>query len=150
MRATTTTGGTRRRGMPETAEGGRQAPPIPATFGGNLPEWSIYWGLEMNRLRPEIDFTYLVPIVNHRGVVGYTEADLVIFPVNVAIMVNGEYFHYEMGGTKQAFDRIQYQIIAAKGYTVVIIDALDAVRDPVYYAAEAIAGRTHSRQRGLF
>jgi hypothetical protein len=148
--ATTTLGGIRQRGIRTRYEGGRQAPPKPSNFPGDGPEWAIYWGLERIGLRPNVDFTYLVAIANHRGIVGYTEADLVIWPSKVAIMVNGEWFHYEQGGAKQAFDRVQYSVIAGKGFQVVVIDAADAMRDPMYYAAEANAGRSHSRQRGLF
>lgn len=148
-RATSQVGGFRGRRVRQTFIG-RQAPLAPGWWVGTQPEWAIYWALDRLGLTPNLDYQYLVALAATRGQVGYTEADIVIWATKIAIFVNGEYFHYEQGGQKEAFDRVQYAVAAGLGYTVVVIDAEDANRDPLYYAREAMRGVTHSRQRGLF
>lgn len=149
---TTQTGGFRQRGPREANVGGRTAPLKPASMPPAMtqPEWAIYWALERLGLRPEVDFQYLVPVVAGRGQTGYTEVDILVYSHNIAILVNGEYFHYEQGAQNQASDRIVYTIIASQGYIPVVIDAEDANRDPIGYAQDALNGITRSRQRGLF
>jgi hypothetical protein len=149
-RATSQIGGGLRRSRRTTFLGGRQAPLAPGWFTGTQPEYAIYWALERLGLKPNIDYQYLVALVATRGQIGYTEADFVIWATKIAIFVNGEFFHYEQGAKKEAFDRVQYAVAAGLGFMVVVIDAEDANRDPMYYAAEAMKGITHSRQRGLF
>lgn len=152
--------GGRRRRMPKPTfvrpmkmgerQGDGVAPQAPGWWPGTQPEWAIFWALERLHLRPDIDYTYIYAAAGRKGQTGYTELDFAIFPYRVGIFVNGEYFHYQQGGAKEAFDRVQYAVAESAGWTVVVIDAADANRAPIYYAKEALNGVTHSRQRALF
>jgi hypothetical protein len=148
------TGGGPRRGKAAVQLASGKAPPKPGWWHGTQPEWAIYWALAQPLpglgLRPTIDYQYIYPVTATRGVTGYTEIDIAVFATHTGIFVNGEFFHYQAGAKKQAFDRVQYLVTESAGWTVVVIDATDANRDPLYYAAEALRGVTHSREVGLF
>ncbi len=58
-------------------------------------------------------------------------------PPDLAINIQGTYFHYEMGIEQKARDRIAAAQMAGQGITLVFIDEDDLLADPSYYINEA-------------
>lgn len=138
-------GGINRRGPREKVIGHREAPPEPVDWEGSDGEWAVYWALTALSYTEGLDFYYISRIGRaHKGQVGYTEADFLIPMSLTAIMVHGEYFHYQQGHAKQAHDEIVLATIRKSGYNPVVIDVSDALSDPIYYTREALNGIEHS------
>jgi hypothetical protein len=119
-------------GMPETK---------PSWWPGSKAE--LYVFIVLTRLKAE--FTYL----GHLGephTLGSVEIDFQVFsPVQVAIRVMGEYWHYQQGAEKLAQDLIQRLELESEGWPVIYIDEDDILRNPFYYVQEALRLREHSK-----
>ena len=66
-------------------------------------------------------------------------------PPYLIVNINGVYWHYERGIEKMARDRLQRIVLESKGWHVIVVDADDVLRDPIYYMKEAMRGIDHSR-----
>ena len=109
-----------------------------------LPEWAVWWGLLKNNRQPDTDFDYTSVLVGV-GISYYSTIDFLLVKDLVGIEVQGEYWHYGLGSDKEYHDIQRYLYFQAQGIQVVFIDEEDALRDPVYYVAEALAYRDHSK-----
>ena len=72
-------------------------------------------------------------------------------PPDLAINVQGNYYHYGMGvetTTRDILGRIQ---LAAQGIILIFIDENQLEENPIYYVREALRYRDHSRlgRRGM-
>lgn len=70
---------------------------------------------------------------------------LFLNPPDLAINVQGEYWHYELGSEVRARDVIIRQSLAAWGITLIFIDESDLLSDPEYYVRQALNYRDLSR-----
>jgi len=113
----------------------------PATWTGTLPEWSIYWAHIQLGLKDGQDFQSQFQFSLAPNGVDFFE-----FDIQLAIEVNGLYWHYGFGATKQDSDMERRIRIESFGIQVIAIDEDDAMRDPKFYLREARLGRDHSRQ----
>lgn len=124
---------------------GDQPPPPPPWFPGFLPEWYCYWALQ----KLGASFDYQSPLMGGRLEKGGAVVDFLVYlPVEVAIRIQGMYWHYQMGSQKIAYDRLQRAALEASGLRVIDIDEEDILRDPLFYVREALRGVEHSRVRG--
>lgn len=117
-----------------------------------LPEWSIYWALtERLKKVPNVDFTYREEIEFISSLALGAQLDFMMQDGSqIAIEVQGVYWHYEQGSQKIAEDEYRRALIANAGWKIVNIDEDDAVRDPLFYTREALEGREHAYRTGRF
>jgi hypothetical protein len=109
------------------------------------PEWYVNWGLQQNDRRIGIDYNYRGEVEFLSSLATAAQLDFTMIDGSqIAIEVQGIHWHYELGFEKIAMDRVRRTELVASGWTVIQIDEDDALRDPVYYVREALAGRDHS------
>lgn len=109
-----------------------------------LPEWYIYWALVRLGKKPGVDFSYRAETGFSQGLSGQTQLDFEILDgSDVAIEVQGTFYHYGMGSAKLIQDRVRAGELANQ-WTVIDIDEDDALRNPIYYVSEALLGHDHS------
>lgn len=118
----------------------RSFPPPPPTWLGTLPEWAIFWAHGVLGLKEGEDFEYIFKMEEAPKGVDFFERDL-----NMAIEIQGLYWHYGLGAQKQLSDLERKIRIEALGVTVIFIDEDDAIADPVFFLREARSGIDHSR-----
>lgn len=121
-------------------------PPPPAGFLGTTPEWAVYWALLALGKRPGVDFDFQSSLAGGRLEYGGLTLDFRLYdPPGLGINVLGLHWHYELGSRAQAQTRLEKLQLAQHGVEVVWIDEDHALSAPLYYTAEALAGRDHSR-----
>ena len=120
--------------------GESQFPDPPADWKGTLPEWAIYWAHTQLGLKPGVDFLYLLD----SPLTGDIQVDFYEVASNTGIQVQGEFWHYEFARRAKPRDLAQRSELTSVGLTVIWIDEDDAIRSPLYYLREALAGRDHS------
>ena len=69
-------------------------------------------------------------------------------PPDLAVNIQGVYYHYETGVSTQARDLMMRSMVAGQGVTLIFIDDDDLFNDPRYYCREALNYRDHSRMTG--
>ena len=69
-------------------------------------------------------------------------------PPDLAINVQGEYYHYEMGADIKARDLLARAMLAGDGITLIFIDEGDVYRDAIGYTRDALRYRDRSRLGG--
>jgi hypothetical protein len=109
------------------------------------PEWYVNWGLIRNGKKNHIDYNYRGEVRFLSSLATATQLDFTMIDGSqIAFEVQGLHWHYELGFNKIAQDRVRRTELVASGWVVIQIDEDDALRDPVYYVREALAGRDHS------
>lgn len=140
------TQGIRARGNPALAGTMQRQEPAgdpPQDWPGTRPEWAVQWGLQQNGLVDGLDFTYLARLPGV-GASYYSTVDFLIEDYNIAIEVQGKYWHYGQGSDKIMKDIFRVAAYAGQGIKVIFIDEPDALEDPVYFTREALEGYDHS------
>ena len=123
-----------------------QAPP---NWPGSVPEYVAYQTFVEIGLEPGEDFTYQSPLMGGRMDKGGIILDFLFTnPPNLAVNVQGVYYHYEFGVEAKARDIMARASLAGQNLTLVFIDDDDLMADPTYYCREALAYRDHSRLGG--
>tara|TARA_R110002110_G_scaffold312685_1_gene526014 strand:- start:216 stop:644 length:429 start_codon:yes stop_codon:yes gene_type:complete len=118
----------------------------PADFAGSYPEYVTYITLLRNNLRPDIDFIYQSRQMGGRVERGGLVLDFsFINPPDLAINVQGVYYHYEQGSVNIAKDLIAREQLASQGVTLIFVDDIDLLENPDYFIREALNYRDHSR-----
>ena len=69
-------------------------------------------------------------------------------PPDLAVNVQGIYYHYEFGVEVKGRDVIARQQVAGQGTKLIFIDEDDILTDAEYYCREALRYRDHSRLGG--
>jgi len=118
---------------------------VPAGWPGSLPEYLVYTALIQLGKQPGLDFVYQSPLMGgrlERG--GLVIHFLFINPPDLAINVQGEYFHQQQGSTAIARDKMARAQLAGQGITLIFIDAGDVTADPVRYVRDALNYIDHS------
>jgi hypothetical protein len=129
----------RRRGSGTSPSADQPFPDPPAFWTGTLPEWAIYWAHLALGLKPFEDFQYQFHFD------GATSFDFFDFDLQIAIEVQGLYWHYEFQKQQAVNDQLRKIRAEVVGYTLIFIDEDDALADPIFYLREARAQRDHSR-----
>lgn len=118
----------------------------PANWLGSVPEWLVYTVLIRLGLEPGVDFTYQSAFFGGRLEKGGIVIDFLFSnPPDLAINVNGIYYHYNQGVTTQARDIIARQQLVGEGITLIFIDEDDLERDARFFVSEALKFQDHSR-----
>ena len=122
---------------------------VPPNWAGSLPEYVAYQTFIELGLEPGVDFTYQSPLMGGRMEKGGFVLDFLFNkPPDLAVNVQGVYYHYEFGVEAKARDVMARASLAGQNLTLIFIDDDDLIRDPKYYCREALNYRDHSRLGG--
>ena len=121
----------------------------PSDWVGSKPEWMFFSSLIDLGYQPEEDFTYQSPLMGGRLDKGGLIIDFLFFnPPNLAVNVQGVYYHYEMGADNRARDIMARQSLAGQGITLIFVDEDDLEQDPKGVTESALQFRATSRLGG--
>ena len=123
----------------------RAYPEQPPDWRGTLPEWAIFWAHLRIGLKEDEDFQFVPRLGQVMGNVKAVQVDFMELDLNIAIDIQGLFWHYGFSAAKQYSDSETRIRIESVGITYIAIDEDDALRDPVYYLREARQSRDHSR-----
>lgn len=115
-------------------------PEPPEDWLGSKPEYAIFWALL--KLGMKGRFTYQSPVMGGRLAKGGAVLDFYIPELNLAINVQSVYYHYRTTPMRVAGE-LQRAQLESLGIKVIFISEEAALREPVWYVQEAIAGRQH-------
>ena len=122
---------------------------VPQDWEGSLPEYIAYVTFQSFGLEPGQDFDYQSPLMGGRSNKGGLVLDFVFYnPPDLAVNVQGIYYHYEFGVEVKGRDVIARQQVAGQGTKLIFIDEDDILTDAEYYCREALRYRDHSRMAG--
>ena len=130
----------------------QSVPEMPSTWEGSEPEWITYVVLQQLGKVVDEDFTYQSPLMGGRLDKGGSIVDFMFKnPPDLAINVQGNYYHYGMGVETAARDILGRVQLASHGIVLIFIDEDHLEDNPTYYVREALRYRDHSRlgSRGL-
>jgi hypothetical protein len=118
----------------------------PPDWPGSVPEYIAYQTFIGLGLEPGEDFTYQSPFMGGRMDKGGVVIDFLFSnPPDLAVNVQGVYYHYEFGVEAKARDVMARASLAGQNLTLIFIDDDDLMKDPTYYCREALNYRDHSR-----
>ena len=122
----------------------------PLNWEGSLPEYLVYESLtESFGKLAGVDFTYQSSLLGGRLFKGGVVLDFLFNnPPDLAINVQGEYYHYGMGATFIQNDIIVRQQMAGDGINLIFIDENDILNDVDYFVREALNYKDHSKLGG--
>jgi len=121
----------------------------PPDWPGSVPEYIAYQTFIGLGLEPGEDFTYQSPFMGGRMDKGGAVIDFLFSnPPDLAVNVQGVYYHYEFGVEAKARDVMARASLAGQNLTLIFIDDDDLMKDPTYYCREALNYRDHSRLGG--
>ena len=119
---------------------------LPVGWEGSLPEYIAYTECVRAGKVPGIDFSYQAPLLGGRMTKGGIVLDFEFNnPPDLAVNIQGVYYHYEFGIEQKARDIMAKAQMAGQGITLIFIDEDDLLEDPSYYIDEALNYRDHSR-----
>jgi hypothetical protein len=122
---------------------------VPSNWEGSVPEYIAYQAFVRLGKQPGQDFTYQSPVMGGRMDKGGFVIDFLFTdPPDLAVNVQGVYYHYEFGVEAKARDVIARASMAGQNLTLIFIDDEDLMKDPMYYCREALNYRDHSRLGG--
>ena len=121
----------------------------PPGWAGSLPEYIAYTTFQSFGLEPGQDFVYQSPLMGGRIEKGGLVLDFLFSnPPDLAVNIQGVYYHYEFGVEIRGRDIMARQAAVASGLTLIFIDEDDILTDAEYYCREALRYRDHSRMAG--
>jgi hypothetical protein len=112
---------------------------VPVGFEGSLPEFIVIQTLARLGFQQGIDYDYQSSFFGGRLDRGGLVIDfLFVNPPDLAINVQGEFFHQEQGSVVIARDRMARAQLAGQGITLIFIDAEDILEDPERHVRDAL------------
>ena len=121
----------------------------PEGWMGSGPEWLFYTSLARLGYQPDTDFTYQSPLMGGRLDKGGAIIDfLFINPPDLAVNVQGVYYHYELGAETRARDILAREAMAGQGITLIFVDEDDLIQDPLGITRDALNYIDKSRLGG--
>jgi hypothetical protein len=122
---------------------------VPDNWEGSIPEYVAYTTFIELGLDPGRDFSYQSPLLGGRLDKGGFVIDFIFSePPDLAVNVQGVYYHYEFGVEARARDIMARASLAGQNISLVFIDDDDLLRDRMYYCREALRYQDHSRLGG--
>jgi len=128
----------------------------PELFGGgtvSAPEGWFFWGLLQIRgpMGPEGGWQYQKAVRPGGAKIGSANVDFVIAsrPKDIAVRVQGEYFHLEGGPEKESSDTDQIYMLEDAGYDVVDVFPSMFMSDPSGIAVKRVAQMAIDRDPSL-
>ena len=105
---------------------------VPSDWPGSVPEYLVY-----------------VSLITRQGKIEGVVIDFLFNnPPDLAINVQGEYYHYGLGSTFMQNDIIIRAQMAGQGINLIFIDESDILEDVDYYVRQALNYRDHSQLGG--
>jgi len=117
----------------------------PPDWVGTLPEYLVYKEL----VKIGIEFEYQANQMGGRLSVGGAVVDFLIPSLNLALQIQGLYWHYQRSSTQKARDAISRASLEGMGLTVIYLDEDDLMRNPNFYVKEALEMRDYSKLAGM-
>lgn len=118
----------------------------PVDFLGSLPEYLVFQALRKLGKREGVDFTFQSAFMGGRLDKGGVIIDFLFSdPPDLAINVQGEYWHYGFGPEVKARDIMAREQLAGLGITLIFIDENHILESADFYVREALQYRDHSR-----
>ena len=122
---------------------------VPSDWPGSVPEFLVYASLIKQGKVEGVDFNYQSALMGGRLDKGGVVLDFIFSdPPDLAINVQGEYYHYGLGATFIQNDLIVRQQMAGQGINLIFIDESDVLEDVDYYVREAFNYKDHSQLGG--
>lgn len=122
---------------------------VPPNWPGSVPEYIAYQTFVALGKEPGEDFIYQSPLAGGRMEKGGVVLDFVFYnPPDLAVNVQGVYYHYEFGVEVRGRDLMARAMMAGEGIQLVFIDDDDLMKDPRFYCREALNYKDHSRLGG--
>jgi len=122
---------------------------VPEGWEGSLPEWLFYSSLVELGYTEGNDFTYQSSLAGGRLDKGGAIIDFLFYnPPDLAVNVQGVYYHYELGAETKAKDIFTRQFLAGQGITLIFVDEDDLLQDPVGITQDALNYQDRSRLGG--
>tara|TARA_R100001143_G_C3267885_1_gene90803 strand:+ start:194 stop:595 length:402 start_codon:yes stop_codon:yes gene_type:complete len=122
---------------------------VPNDWPGSVPEFLVYASLIKQGKIEGVDFNYQSALMGGRLDKGGVVLDFIFSnPPDLAINVQGEYYHYGLGATFIQNDLIVRQQMAGQGINLIFIDESDVLEDVDYYVRQALNYRDHSQLGG--
>ena len=122
---------------------------VPSNWPGSVPEYIAHSTFIELGKEPGMDFTYQSPTMGGRMDKGGFVLDFIFNnPPDLAVNVQGVYYHYEFGVEVRARDLMARASLAGQNITLIFIDDDDLMKDPRFYAREALRYKDHSRLGG--
>jgi len=123
--------------------------PAPTSWEGSEPEWIFHSTLIRLGYLPDQDFSYQSPLMGGRLDKGGAILDFVFYnPPDLAVNIQGVYYHYELGADTKARDIMIRESMAGQGTHLIFIDEDDLREDPVGVTRLALNYRDVSRLGG--
>ena len=122
----------------------------PSDWTGSVPEFMVFTSL-VNTFKkvPGLDFSFQNERMGGRLDKGGLIIDFIFNdPPDLAINVQGEYYHYGKGKFVMQNDIMIRQILAGQGLDLIFIDENDILKDVDYYVREALNKKDHSKLGG--
>jgi hypothetical protein len=124
-------------------------PEMPSWWEGSEPEWIAFAALDQLGKVVDTDFTYQSSLMGGRLDKGGSVIDFMFKnPPDLAINVQGNYYHYGMGVETKTRDLLARVQLATMGIILIFVDEDQLEENPVYYMREALQYRDHSRLGG--
>ena len=128
---------------------GAGLPDAPEGWTGSKPEWAFYSALRELGYEEYDDFSYETPMMGGRLDKGGLIIDFLFYnPPDLAVNVQGVYYHYELGADTKARDIFARQMLAGQGITLIFVDEDDLEQDAIGVTRNALAFRDTSRLGG--
>ena len=122
---------------------------VPDNWEGSIPEYVAYATFIELGLEPGVDFSYQSPLMGGRMDKGGAVIDFLFSnPPNLAVNVQGVYYHYELGAETKARDIFARESLAGQGITLIFVDEDDLEQDAIGITRDALAFRDKSRLGG--
>lgn len=109
-------------------------------WNGTRPEWAVFWALGKLGKKPGDDFVYRPKLTTGWTSSGESEVDFLIPDYNIAIEIQGRFWHYGQGSRKVINDIMRVASFALMGIKIIFIDEPDALSDPIHFTKEALEG----------
>lgn len=118
----------------------------PDWWAGSGPEYLCWMALLKLGLKPNIDFDYQSKLAGGRLDKGGRVIDFMIYnPPDIAINVQGVFFHYEKGAAVRQSDIMTRQYLATLGINLIFIDEDDLINNARSIVQDALVGVDRSR-----
>ena len=125
-----------------------EAIPTPEWWAGSGPEYLCWQALLKLGLKPDIDFRYQSQLAGGRQDKGGRVIDFEIYnPPDIAINVQGVFYHYEKGAAVRQSDILTREYLATLGIRLIFVEEDDLIDDARAIVADALAGVDRSRFR---